>query len=95
MLGAIEFAGLARERLRIAGAFEPEFLIKVQSVRDVLGGASLQENGKRKAVFDRLTSTLADVRNHGVCRIPHERDAASRPVGQRSAIIDAPAKRFF
>ena len=25
-------------------------------------------------------------------RIAHERDAASRPVGQRSAIVDAPSK---
>jgi hypothetical protein len=33
---------IARERLQFADALEPEFLIKVQPVRDFFGGTSLQ-----------------------------------------------------
>jgi hypothetical protein len=46
---------IARERLHFADALEPEFLIKIQPVREVFGGTSLQKNGNGKPVFDRLT----------------------------------------
>jgi MFS family permease len=94
VLGPIEFAGHARERLNLAGPLAPDRLIELETACDVLGAAPLQENRKRKAVFDRLTGTLADVRNHGVCGVPHERNALHRPIRQRRAVIDAPAKRL-
>src|SRR5258708_38071760 len=52
MLGAIEFACGARERLYAAGPREPERLIQLQAASDVDGSTSLQKNGKRDRVFD-------------------------------------------
>src|SRR6478752_3094782 len=92
MLGAIEFACGARERLDPAGPRKPERLVQLQAARDFGGGTSFQKHGKRDCVFNRLASTLANVGNHGMCRIAHERDAASRPVRQRGAIVDTPTK---
>jgi hypothetical protein len=90
MIGAIEFAGGACERLHFAGALKPDLLIKAQPVRDVFGAASLQQNGKRKAVLNRLTGTLADVRNHGVRRIAPQ---GTRLTGKYDSVVAFGQKR--
>src|SRR6476469_5623861 len=94
VLGPIEFACRTCERLNLAGPLTPDRLIEIETVCDLAGRTSLQKNGKREAVLNRLTGALADVGDHGMCRIPHKRDAFGRPVWQRSAIVDAPAKGF-
>src|SRR5712672_1711022 len=77
MLGAIEFACGARERLDATGPRKPERLVQLQAARDIDGTRSFQKHGKRDCIFNRLTGTLANVGDHGMCRIAHERDAAS------------------
>src|SRR6266480_6347514 len=52
MLGAIEFACGARERLDAAGPREPERLIQLQAACDIDGSTSLEKNGKRDCIFD-------------------------------------------
>ena len=52
VLGAIEFACGARERLDAAGPHEPERLIQLQAACDIDGSTSLQKDRKRNCIFD-------------------------------------------
>src|SRR5882724_4793277 len=95
LLGAIEFACGARERLDPAGPRKPERFVQLQAARNFARRTSFQKYSKRDCIFNRLTGTLANVGDHGMRRIAHERDTRGRPVGQRSTIVDAPAKGFL
>src|SRR6202008_1473432 len=92
MLGAVKLARNARERLDPAGPRKPERLVQLQAARDVDRAASFEKHGERDRGFNRLTGTLANVGDHRMCGISHQRDAASRPVWQRGAIVDAPSE---
>ena len=52
MLGTIEFACGARERLDSAGPRKPERLVQLQAARDFDGSTSFQKHGKRDCVLD-------------------------------------------
>src|SRR5882724_1140091 len=94
LLGAIEFACGARERLDPAGPRKPERFVQLQAARNFARRTSFQKYSKRDCIFNRLTGTLANVGDHGMGRIAHQRDAAGRPVRQGGAIVDAPTKGF-
>lgn len=76
VLRAIEFARLTCERLNPTGTVTSELLIEREAVCEVFDRGLRQKYRKRESVFDRLTGSLSDVRDHRVRCIAKERDAS-------------------